>query len=71
MHSFKVDSGARVNIYDVSDVKRWCEKFGCTKQQLWDAVATVGTSAEAVRNYLSNARHGVLAGSPSPRRWEG
>ena len=59
---------ARVNIYDVSDVTRWCERFGCTKQQLRDAVTTVGTSAEAVRDYISNARHGALAGSPPSRR---
>jgi hypothetical protein len=47
---------ARVNIYDIDDVIHWCEKFGCTKPQLWDAVTAVGTSAVAVRQYISSGK---------------
>jgi hypothetical protein len=58
--SFQAGSGARdnsrVNIYDIDDVIHWCEKFGCTKPQLWDAVTAVGTSAVAVRQYISTSR---------------
>jgi hypothetical protein len=46
----------RVNIYDIDDVIHWCEKFGCTKPELWDAVTAVGTSAVAVRQYISTSK---------------
>ena len=64
MKTFETRNDGRVDMYDVSDMTRWCERFGCTKQELRDAVTAVGTSAEAVRDYISNARHGMLAGSP-------
>ena len=68
MKTFETRNDGRVDMYDVNDMTRWCERFGCTKQQLRDAVTAVGTSAEAVRDYINNARHGMLAGSPSSRR---
>ena len=46
---------ARVNIYNVDDIRHWCEKFSCTKTQLWDAVTAVGTSADALREYMGRA----------------
>jgi hypothetical protein len=41
-----------INIHEPYEVTYWCEKFGCTKQQLLDAVAAVGKSVDAVRRHL-------------------
>jgi uncharacterized protein DUF3606 len=49
-------NSARVNIYNVDDMTHWCEKFGCTKTELRDAVTAVGTSADALREYIGRAR---------------
>ena len=34
------------------EVRDWCKAFGCTKEELQDAVQAVGTSAQRVREYL-------------------
>ena len=34
------------------EVRDWCKAFGCTKEELQDAVQAVGTSAHKVREYL-------------------
>ena len=34
------------------EVRDWCKAFGCTKEELQDAVKAVGTSAQKVREYL-------------------
>ena len=34
------------------EVRDWCKAFGCTKEELHDAVKAVGTSAQKVREYL-------------------
>ena len=34
------------------EVRDWCKAFGCTKEELQDAVKAVGTSAQKVRDYL-------------------
>jgi hypothetical protein len=39
----------RVNINEDSAVRLWTDKFGCTKQQLEQAVKKVGHKAGAVR----------------------
>ena len=49
-------NSARVNIYNVDDMTHWCEKFDCTKTQLRDAVTAVGTSTDALRDYINRAR---------------
>jgi hypothetical protein len=43
---------ARINLNEPHEVEYWTEALGCTEQQLRDAVAAVGVSAEAVRDYL-------------------
>ena len=43
-----------VNIYDHDSVEYWRERFSCTTPELRDAVAAVGTSAVALRHYISN-----------------
>jgi uncharacterized protein DUF3606 len=42
----------RINIHEPYEVRWWTHELGCTEQQLRDAVRQVGTSAQAVRNYL-------------------
>jgi hypothetical protein len=44
---------SRVNIHEPYEVRWWTEEFGCTEQQLKNAVAKVGTSAAAVKRHLS------------------
>ncbi len=34
------------------EVRDWCKTFGCTKEELHDAVKAVGTSAWKVREHL-------------------
>lgn len=43
---------SRVNVHEPYEVEYWCHKFGCTHQQLIQAVNAVGTSAAAVERYL-------------------
>ena len=43
---------SRVNIHEPYEVEYWCEKFGCTKQQLIDAVQKVGAMADDVEKEL-------------------
>ena len=49
-----VEHPLSVNIYDHDNVTYWCEKFACTTPELRDAVAEVGTSAVALKHYISN-----------------
>jgi len=43
---------SRVNIHEPYEVEYWCEKFGCTKPQLIDAVQKVGVMADDVEKEL-------------------
>jgi uncharacterized protein DUF3606 len=49
-----VEDPLTVNIYDHDNVTYWCQKFGCTKPELRDAVEEVGTSAVALKHYIGN-----------------
>ncbi len=42
----------RVNIRNASAVRRWTDKFGCSKKQLEQAVEKAGSTAGAVRAEL-------------------
>jgi hypothetical protein len=42
----------RVNINEDYEVQYWTNKFGCSKEELVNAVNAVGTSAEKVEAYL-------------------
>jgi len=44
----------RVDINDPQEVRNWCNALGCTENELGQAVQAVGTSAEAVKDYLNN-----------------
>jgi hypothetical protein len=42
----------RVNIHEPWEVRWWCREFGCTEQQLRDAVRAVGVMSHHVRAHL-------------------
>lgn len=43
---------SRVNVDDPAEVKYWRKEYGCTEQQLRQAVAAAGVSAAKVRQYF-------------------
>jgi hypothetical protein len=43
---------SRVNVKEPSEVKYWRKQFGCTEQQLRQAIAAAGDSAAKVSQYL-------------------
>ena len=43
---------SRVNVNEPWEVRWWCSEFGCTEQQLREAVRQVGVSAAKVREKL-------------------
>ena len=43
---------SRINVNEDYELRYWTEKFGVSDQQLKDAVAAVGVSAEKVKEYL-------------------
>lgn len=45
---------SRVNVDDPSEVKYRRKEYGCTEQQLRQAVSAVGVSAAKVRQYFKN-----------------
>jgi hypothetical protein len=45
---------SRINLNEPSEFKYWRKKFGCTEQQLLQAILTVGDSAAKVRQYFKS-----------------
>jgi hypothetical protein len=45
---------SRVNVNEPSELKYRCKEYGCTEQQLRQAISAVGTSAAKVSQYLKN-----------------
>jgi hypothetical protein len=43
---------SKINVHENYEVEYWTKKFGCTPQQLKDAVKKVGTGVEAVKKAL-------------------
>lgn len=43
---------ARINVNEVHEVRYWTEALGVSEEKLREAVAAVGVSADAVRQYL-------------------
>ena len=44
---------SKVNLNEDYEMRYWCKKFGCTREQLRDAVEKVGTAATAVEAELN------------------
>jgi hypothetical protein len=47
-----IKGGSKVNVNEDYEVEYWTKKFGCSPQQLRDAVKKVGTGADAVQKAL-------------------
>ena len=43
----------KININEAYELQYWSIRFGCTTDELWDAVATVGVQVEDVAEYLN------------------
>jgi len=43
---------SRINVNEPWEVKYWCKELGCTESKLRQAVAAVGVSVSAVREWL-------------------
>jgi hypothetical protein len=51
--------GARViDAFDAHEVRYWCNAFGCTEDELLDAVNAAGTMSDRVRAYIAARRTG-------------
>ncbi len=48
----RVPDRSRVNLNEPSEVSYWRRQCGCTEQQLRQAIAAVGDSADKVRQYF-------------------
>lgn len=45
-----------INLNQDYEVRNWCRSFGCTEQELRQAVGKVGNSARKVREYFAQRR---------------
>lgn len=43
---------SKISLTEKWEIDYWCEKFGCTEQQLRNAVKAVGHGADAVKRHL-------------------
>ena len=48
---------SRVNTSQEHEVRYWCGKFGCSVEELREAVRSVGSSPEAVEKALEGRAH--------------
>jgi hypothetical protein len=44
---------SRVSLSESWEIEYWTREFNCSREELEDAVQTVGNSADAVRRYLN------------------
>jgi hypothetical protein len=47
---------SKVNTHEDYEVRYWCNKFHCSKEELSRAAKEVGSSAEKIGSYLSGRR---------------
>ena len=45
-----------ISLEEPHEVRSWTDSLGCSETELRDAVAAVGNSAEAVRQFLAKRR---------------
>jgi len=43
---------SRISLTEPWEIRYWCDEFGCTEDQLKEAVGAVGNSSSAVRKYF-------------------
>lgn len=51
-HITHPEDAKRIDIHDSHEIRNWCQAFGCTVEELKDAVGAVGTWARDVRAHL-------------------
>jgi hypothetical protein len=44
---------ARINVHEEHELRYWTKKFGCSPEQLKEAVKTAGVMAAAVERHLA------------------
>ena len=49
----QTDSARVINAYEEHEVRYWCKEFGCSEEELFDAVDAVGTMSNKVRAHMS------------------
>lgn len=57
-----VDAQAHIDLSDPASIRKWCEHFGITEQQLDEAIKAVGPEPAAVREHLLNQGSSAGAG---------
>jgi hypothetical protein len=60
--TFGAHDAAQINVDDVYEVRRWCQRFVCTEATLRQAVAKVGNDPRKVERLV--ALGGASAGPP-------
>ena len=58
------DSARVINAYDDYEVRYWCNEFGCTEDEFFDAVTAAGTMSDRVQAHIAAKRNGAKS-SPS------
>ena len=58
------DSARVINVYDDREVGYWCNEFGCTEDEFFDAVTVAGTMSARVRAHIAAKKNGAKS-SPS------
>lgn len=61
MSEINSDAQAHIDLSDPASIRRWCQHFGVTEQQLDEAIKAVGPEPAAVREHLLN--QGASAGA--------
>jgi hypothetical protein len=46
-------NGLLINLEEEYELRDWMKAFGCTEQELRQAIAAIGNSAHEVRDYLN------------------
>jgi hypothetical protein len=52
----KMDDNRRIDVHETYELGYWSRKFGVSREQLAEAVQTVGTNAEDVASELGKPR---------------
>ncbi len=47
-----IDKEQIIDIFNPNDIKYWCKKFKCDKEDLIDAVLTIGRTPKLVSDFL-------------------
>jgi Protein of unknown function (DUF3606) len=56
------DDARVINTFDDQEVRYWCNEFGCTEDELFEAVNAAGTMSDRVRAHLAAKRLGTGGG---------